>query len=72
MIGIILIVMMLALVVLILYSALVVASREDDMSVSRWFYHVGVCDRNYCCGDCDHCDIMKNPEKYGIEEEDDD
>lgn len=42
------------------------------MSISRWFYHVGVCDWNPCCGDCDRCDIMKNPEEYGIDDSDDD
>ena len=69
-VGIILIVMLLALVVLILYSALVVASREEElMSVDKWAYNKDVCDGNYCCGDCDLCDIPKNPEKYFESEE---
>ena len=42
------------------------------MSVSKWFYHEGVCDYNYCCGECDNCDVCMNPDQYGIEEEDDD
>ena len=69
-VGIILIVMLLAMVVLILYSALVVASREDElMSVSKWAYDPEICEGQMCCGDCDLCDIPKNPEKYFESEE---
>jgi len=42
------------------------------MSVSKWFYHPGVCDHSYCVGECDNCDVCMNPDQYGIEEEDDD
>lgn len=41
------------------------------MSVSKWFYHEGVCDHGYCCGDCDQCDVMRNPEEYGIHDGED-
>ena len=41
------------------------------MSVSKWFYHEGVCDHGYCCGDCDLCDVMMNPEEYGIHDDED-
>lgn len=41
------------------------------MSVSKWFYHPGVCDHSYCCGDCDQCDVMRNPEEYGIHDDED-
>lgn len=43
-----------------------------QMSVSKWFYHPGVCDQSYCVGECDNCDVCMNPDQYGIEEEDDD
>ena len=46
---------MLALIMLILYSALIVASREDEkMSVSKWRYDPEKC-TGFCCGDCDLC-----------------
>ena len=38
------------------------------MSVSRWFYQGDICESSFCCGDCDHCDIARNPEEYGIAE----
>ena len=45
---------------------------NTTMSVSKWFYHPGVCDHSYCVGECDNCDVCMNPDQYGIEEEDDD
>ena len=42
------------------------------MSMSRWFYHRGVCDYHYCIGECDECDVCMNPEEYGIDEYDED
>lgn len=42
------------------------------MSVSRWFYHEGACDHSYCCGDCDGCDVYRNPDQYGINDEEED
>lgn len=40
------------------------------MSVDKWAYDAAICDPAICPGDCDLCDIAKNPEKYGIEEDD--
>ena len=34
------------------------------MSVSKWAYDYEVCDGRPCPGDCDKCDIPKNPELY--------
>ena len=49
-----------------------VMEKGKTMSVSKWFYHPGVCDQSYCVGECDNCDVCMNPDQYGIEEEDDD
>lgn len=37
------------------------------MSVDKWAYSPETCDGFTCPGDCDHCDIPKNPEKYGAQ-----
>lgn len=42
------------------------------MSVSKWFYHPGVCDQSYCVGECDNCDVCMNPDQYGIDDTDED
>lgn len=42
------------------------------MSVSKWFYHPGVCDCNFCIGECDNCDVCMNPDQYGIDDTDED
>ena len=34
------------------------------MSVDKWAYDPEICEDNYCCGDCEYCDIQKNPELY--------
>ena len=41
------------------------------MSVDKWFYHEGICD-GLCPGDCDLCDIPKNPPEEIDDEEQDD
>lgn len=46
--------------------------RSKSLSVSKWFYHEGVCDHNYCIGECDNCDICMNPEQYDVYDGDDD
>ena len=37
------------------------------MSVDKWAYDPETCDGRACPGDCDRCDIPKNPEAYGAE-----
>lgn len=37
------------------------------MSVDKWAYSPETCDGFACPGDCDLCDIPKNPEKYGAQ-----
>lgn len=37
------------------------------MSVDKWAYDPEVCEGRACPGDCDLCDIPKNPEKYGAQ-----
>ena len=37
------------------------------MSVDKWAYSPETCDGFACPGDCDRCDIPKNPEKYGAQ-----
>lgn len=34
------------------------------MNVNKWAYDPDVCDPAICPGDCDLCDVAKNPEKY--------
>ena len=34
------------------------------MSVDKWAYDQKLCDDHYCPGDCDYCDIPRNPELY--------
>lgn len=41
------------------------------MSVDKWAYNPETCEGRACPGDCDHCDIPKNPEKYGAQEDED-
>lgn len=43
---------------------------NTTMSVSKWFYHPGVCDHSYCVGECDNCDVCMNPDQYGIDDTD--
>lgn len=38
------------------------------MSVDKWYYHPDICDGN-CPGDCDLCDIPKNPPEELIDDE---
>lgn len=37
------------------------------MSVDKWAYDPETCEGRACPGDCDLCDIPKNPEKYEAE-----
>lgn len=37
------------------------------MSVDKWAYNPETCEGRACPGDCDLCDIPKNPEKYGAQ-----
>ena len=37
------------------------------MSVDKWAYNPETCEGRACPGDCDLCDIPKNPERYGAE-----
>lgn len=39
------------------------------MSCDKWFYDPDICDGQACPGDCDLCDIPKNTEEYGAEED---
>ena len=39
------------------------------MSVDKWYYHPDICDGNICPGDCDLCDIPKNPPEELIDDE---
>ena len=39
------------------------------MSCSKWFYKPGLCDSQFCPGDCDLCDF---PDRYGGDESDED
>lgn len=50
-------------------TVIVASEKGKTMSISRWFYKPGLCDGNYCCGDCDKCDIQKNPEQYEMTDE---
>lgn len=34
------------------------------MSCDKWFYRADICEGRVCPGDCDLCDIPKNPELY--------
>lgn len=49
-----------------------VMEKGKTMSVSKWFYHPGVCDQSYCVGECDNCDVCMNPDQYGIDDTDED
>ena len=42
------------------------------MSVDKWAYDSQVCDTQICPGDCDLCDVARNPEKYQLDEEEND
>ena len=42
------------------------------MSVDKWAYDSKVCDTQICPGDCDLCDVARNPEKYQLDEEEND
>ena len=37
------------------------------MSCDKWFYRADICEGRACPGDCDLCDIPKNPEAYEAE-----
>lgn len=39
------------------------------MSKGRWAYVPNICNNHYCCGDCDNCDMLENPEKYSLTED---
>lgn len=43
--------------------------RSKSMNVSKWAYDAAICDPAICPGDCDLCDIAKNPEKYALVDE---
>ena len=37
------------------------------MSEIKWAYDPELCTDQICPGDCNFCDIILNPEKYGLE-----
>ena len=60
---IILIGLLLALVMCILYAALVVASEADEERPCLWAYDENVCDDSICSGDCDSCEIQNRKQQ---------
>ena len=39
------------------------------MSCDKWFYRADICEGRACPGDCDLCDIPKNPPEELIDQE---